>query len=152
MNPLPMAESLAVLSGTNSSTNDTFFIPTNNNSGNNIKKKKKKQAEEGGGNKENRPELVARRQSKSQPHFFAALWCEIAPEGVTSRLINMLKSIKDCCACLILLFLAFFSARLTSGGQRGRFLPVQEDINLCVFPLVCRDTLRRRMKGWCALS
>lgn len=42
MNPLPMAESLAVLSGTNSSTNDTFFIPTNNNSGNNIKKKTKK--------------------------------------------------------------------------------------------------------------
>lgn len=40
MNPLPMAESLAVLSGTNSSTNDTFFIPTNNNSSNNIKIKK----------------------------------------------------------------------------------------------------------------
>lgn len=42
MNPLPMAESLAVLSGTNSSTNDTYFIPTNNNSGNNIKKNNKK--------------------------------------------------------------------------------------------------------------
>lgn len=58
MNLLPMAEYLAVLSGTNSSTNDTFFIPTNNNGGNNKNN-----------NKENRIELVAPCQTKSQPIF-----------------------------------------------------------------------------------
>lgn len=113
-----MAES--VLSGANSSTNDTFFIPTNNNSGNNIKKK-------------HGPELVAQCQSKSQPIFLQHFGAKLHLKGLQAFSLLCLYQSNTAAPLFFLFFLSFQHNSLLS-GKGVKFLRFRKKVPLSFPP------------------